>query len=668
LPSSTSAAAEAAACVLAHKPEDTFAGQTKAPEAFRVKLKGHSHRAAVWVPAEDLRATRPALARAFLQRKAAARENSGFGDESANGEFDDERIEEEDLVDGVHADWVTIDRVMAIADFTVEEEEEEEEEGEEVEEMEAEEKDGEEEKEQEVDEKKSDDAAAVAVGATAAPAPSPLKRSPPAFPPGSIRPAALVKWCGLGYSESTWEWVDELGGKGDEEALEAFRAKTSAGATQKGKKSPPAAPFPPKPNPDAVPKFLGSRELRSYQLESLRWMMRNRLAGRNCVLGDEMGLGKTAQSAAALAFLRQFCGLRPFLVVAPLTTLGHWSREVSSWTGLDVVSYVGSAADRAVCRACDWFRADDTSRPSFDVLLTSYEILLRDKAFLMDRRLPWAAVVVDEAHRLKTSSSAARGALVDVVASNNGRTSLTTPTSFDNNHKRWLLLLTGTPVQNNMRELHGLLNVLDPGKPEWSSEEAFFAAYGGGLRASAPPPTLAQVRLLQEHLRPVLLRRMKEDVEKSLPTKEEVVVRVELTRSQRVYYKAIFEKQIGALLGGSSRANLPNLRNLAMELRKVCCHPWLCNGLEEDSKARRAEARALRLKKEREGGGEEKKEGENAAAAPSPAADDDLSALVEASGKMVLVSKLLPKLKRENKKVLIFSQFKMMLDVLEVRS
>ena len=709
LPSSTALAAAEASAVLAHREEASFAGKITTPEAFRVKLKGHSHRAAVWVPAEELRLARPALARAFLQRKAAAAAAaddaaSRGGPLSRNGvaDFDEnvegeETIEEEDLVDGVHADWTTVDRVMSVTDYIIQEVEEEEESEEEEEE---EEEEGEEGKEMEVEgeakvevevgapsnvDDNNNAAAVVPPPPSSTPASSPPKekkpKTPLRFPPGSRRPAALVKWCGLGYAEATWEWCDELTRKGDAEALSAFEAKHA----EKG-------PFPSvaRTPVDKMPVFLGGRELRSYQQESLRWMMANRYAGRNCILGDEMGLGKTAQSAAALAFMRQFQGLKPFLVVAPLTTLGHWAREVSSWTGLDVVSYVGSASDRAVCRAADFFRADDPSKPSFDVLLTSYEIMLKDKSFLTDKRLPWAAVVVDEAHRLKTSSSAARGALVDVVAANGGKTSASKSTSASssstatttNNNKRWLLLLTGTPVQNNMRELHGLLNVLDPKKPEWASEEAFFASYGGGARASAAPPTLAQVRLLQEHLRPILLRRMKEDVEKSLPTKEEVVVRVELTRAQRVYYRAIYERQVAALLGGGSKANLPNLRNLAMELRKVCCHPWLCNGLEEDSKARRAEARALRLKAEQEAKGEKggKEEGTAAATAaasgalvPSSASappplsphDDDLAALVEASGKMVLISKLLPKLKAENKKVLIFSQFKMMLDVLE---
>jgi len=197
---------------------------------------------------------------------------------------------------------------------------------------------------------------------------------------------------------------------------------------------------------------------------------------------------------------------------------------------------------------------------------------------------------------------------------------------------QWLLLLTGTPVQNNMRELFGLLNLLDP--RAYPNEETFLERFGDDRTGMTPQ----QVKALQQALRPVLLRRMKEDVE-TLPEKEECIIWVQLTVEQRAYYKAIFEGHIGTLMAGAASKNLPNLRNLAMELRKVCCHPFLCNGLEDDFAMRRA--------------------------ASGLAAQDDSAALTAASGKMVLLDKLLPKLRSEGHKVLIFSQFKMMLDVLE---
>ena len=536
LPASTLAAAAAAERVLAVNP---------AADAFHVKLRWTSHRATVWVPGADLRAARPALARAALSRAPSLSTDSAAATADDDADPDDDGWAAE-LKDGVHPDWVEIDRVIG--------------------------------------ETSIDDTTAL-----------------------------LVKWEGLGYAEATWEWEADLTRDGDGAAVAAFRAREAA--------PPPAARAPAPATLDAVPPFLNARALRDYQVASLRWMVRARAEGRNVILGDEMGLGKTAQSTAALWWQKHYGRGGPFLVVAPLTTLGHWAREMRTWTPMNVVVYVGSAADRAACRETEWWRHGESpwdespsrarsarpSAPKFDVLLTSYETLRTDAAWLGDKAVTWQTVVVDEAHRLKTAASATRAALTTMDA---------------NRRVKWMLLLTGTPVQNNMRELHGLLNVLNPAHAAWCDERAFFARYGGA--PSGPPPTPSQIAALQADLSPVLLRRMKEDVEKGLPAKEEVVVRVELTREQRQYYRAIYERRVDALLAGGGKANLPNLRNLAMELRKVCCHPWLCGGLEADSRAR-AEA----------------------AGRPS----DELQALVAASGKMVLLSKLLPKLRAEGRKV-----------------
>ncbi|KAL6771482.1 hypothetical protein ACKKBG_A26555 [Auxenochlorella protothecoides x Auxenochlorella symbiontica] len=343
-------------------------------------------------------------------------------------------------------------------------------------------------------------------------------------------------------------------------------------------------------------------------------MAANWVAGRSCILGDEMGLGKTAQSIAILALQQQSGGVAgPFLVVAPLTTLGHWQREIEAWTALDCVVYAGSAADREAIQVHDLWRAAGPAggraiRPS--IVLVSFDTMLRDKALFLD--VHWATVVVDEAHRMKSSGSATRAVLEALP-------------------RHWLLLLTGTPVQNNMRELHGLLSLVDP--VLFGTESEFLGRYGDertGMEA-------AQVQRLKVALKPILLRRMKEDVE-TLPEKEEVIIWVELTTTQRAYYRAMYEKQIGVLLQGAAPRNLPNLKNLAMELRKICCHPFLCNGLEDDLMRRETEAgRKL----------------------------DTAARMTAASGKMLLLSKLLPKLRSEGRKVLIFSQFKIMLDVLE---
>ena len=377
-------------------------------------------------------------------------------------------------------------------------------------------------------------------------------------------------------------------------------------------------------DPKAVPTFRNDRTLRDYQVTSLEWMITHWANYRNCILGDEMGLGKTAQSIAVLSYQRQF-GKRegPFLVIAPLTTLGHWQREIETWTDMDVVLYAGTAADRLTIQRHDLFIPGSTVMVGYgknkrpmklvkpNIVLASYETVRGDAAVFGSIR--WESVVIDEAHRMKTVGSSTRAVI----------------SSLDMN---WLLLLTGTPVQNNMRELFGLMNLLD--RKRYSSEAAFLEEYGDDRNGMTP----AQVRKLQVALKPVLLRRMKEDVE-TLPEKEECIIWTQLTQDQRAYYKAIFERQIGTLLGGSGQKNVPNLRNLAMELRKVCCHPFLCDGLEEDIRQRRANS--------------------------SNEALSEVDHLVNSSGKMLLLHKLLPKLKAEGHKVLIFSQFKIMLDVLE---
>merc|ERR1719211_516318 len=152
-----------------------------------------------------------------------------------------------------------------------------------------------------------------------------------------------------------------------------------------------------------------------------------------------------------------------------------------------------------------------------------------------------------------------------------------------------------------------------------------------------------QVVKLQALLKPLMLRRMKEDVEKSLKPKEETIVEVELTNIQKKYYRGILEKNFSFLSKSSSNSNVPNLMNTMMELRKCCIHPYLLNGAEDQ-----IQGDYIRQKSDYSD-------------------DEDLyyKALVHASGKMVLLDKLLPKLKANGHRVLIFSQMVKMLDILE---
>ena len=188
-----------------------------------------------------------------------------------------------------------------------------------------------------------------------------------------------------------------------------------------------------------------------------------------------------------------------------------------------------------------------------------------------------------------------------------------------------LLLLTGTPLQNDVGELFSLLNRIAPER--FASSAAFAEAHGNLTTAGG-------VEALQRALQSIMLRRQKEDVEKSIPPKEETLVNVELTRMQKQYYRAIYERN-RAFLSRGAGAPVASLINIEMELRTCCNHPFLLRGAED-----RECADALTRR-------------------------DRVDVMVAASGKMVLLDKLLPKLKAEGHRVLIFSQFKVLLTLLE---
>ncbi|KDO20307.1 hypothetical protein SPRG_14442 [Saprolegnia parasitica CBS 223.65] len=368
------------------------------------------------------------------------------------------------------------------------------------------------------------------------------------------------------------------------------------------------------------PTFKGGRTLRSYQVDGLNWMISCWKAKRSCLLADEMGLGKTVQVVSFIEHLRTEEDIRgPFLIVVPLSTLQHWRREIEDWTDMNVCVYhdVGERNNkytgkdlRTLIRSLTWYYPNMPTTKSvfkFNVLLTTFETVLAD--FEEFETIHWRLVAVDEAHRLKSAGSRV---LKQMRALNVDRK----------------LLLTGTPLQNNTQELWVLLNFLEP--VIFDSMESFIEKYGR-LQSQE------QVTELQKMIAPYLLRRVKEDVEKSIPPKEETIIQVELTMLQKQYYRAIYERNRSFLYLGSKNS-LPTLNNLQLQLRKCCNHPFLIKGVEE-------------------------RELESLGVSPDPA--DIMNMTIQASGKLVLVSKLLPKLRAEGHKVLIFSQFIRQLDLLE---
>uniref|UniRef100_A0A7S4BX57 Uncharacterized protein n=1 Tax=Chrysotila carterae TaxID=13221 RepID=A0A7S4BX57_CHRCT len=421
----------------------------------------------------------------------------------------------------------------------------------------------------------------------------------------------MVKWRSLPYVNCTWETALTL--VGDQQALRQFRAFEAAPSplelrvTAQGSR-------PPRSNwhkLKASPVFKSGNKLRPYQLEGLNWLLFSWYCRRSVMLADEMGLGKTVQSVATLNYIWKHEHIRgPFLVVAPLSTLSHWQREFEQWTDMNAIVYHGSYESREVLRRYEFHFADGQANPSlknahkFHALITSYEVIKLDLDRL--RKISWRYMVIDEAHRLKNKDSALASELRSLRVEH-------------------MHLLTGTPLQNNTTELWALLSFLDP--QLFPTLEGYLDEYGTLMDSQ-------QVDRLNEKIRPYLLRRQKADVEKSLTPLEETIIWVEMTIYQKKCYKAVLEGNRDILLRGITAAAMPSLVNIQMELRKCCNHPYLITGVEA------SQAEGLQQGQE-------------------------MDATLRASGKYVLLDKLLPKLKAEGHRVLIFSQMTRVLDILE---
>ncbi|KAG7192109.1 uncharacterized protein KQ657_002471 [Scheffersomyces spartinae] len=338
-------------------------------------------------------------------------------------------------------------------------------------------------------------------------------------------------------------------------------------------------------------------QLRPYQIQGLNWLINlheNNLSG---ILADEMGLGKTLQTISFLGYLRYFRNISgPHIVITPKSTLDNWAREFARWTpDVKVLVLQGDKEQRNELVLTKLMTCD------FDVVIVSYEIVIKEKTHF--KRFDWRYVIVDEAHRIKNEESL----LSQIIR------------LF---HSQNRLLITGTPLQNNLHELWALLNYILP--DVFSESESFDSWF------SNKDDEDNMVNQLHKVLKPFLLRRIKADVEKSLLPKQELNVYVKMSDMQKKWYQKILEKDIDAVNGANGKKeSKTRLLNIVMQLRKCCNHPYLFEGAE-----------------------------------PGPPYTTD-EHLVYNSYKMLILDKMLKKFKSEGSRVLIFSQMSRMLDILE---
>ncbi|XP_023201886.1 chromodomain-helicase-DNA-binding protein 3 isoform X2 [Xiphophorus maculatus] len=443
----------------------------------------------------------------------------------------------------------------------------------------------------------------------------------------------LVKWKDLTYDQCTWERDDmdvpdfELHKtnywrhrdnilKEDPDKPRKMMSKEGDGEEEESLPSPLTDPtIKYEEQPDFVTATGGTLHL--YQLEGLNWLRFSWAQGTDTILADEMGLGKTIQTIVFLySLFKEGHTKGPFLVSAPLSTIINWEREFEMWApDFYVVTYTGDKDSRAIIRENE-FTFDDSIKTGkkafklrreapikFHVLLTSYELVTIDQTAL--KSIDWACLVVDEAHRLKNNQSKFFRRLNDYKID-------------------YKLLLTGTPLQNNLEELFHLLNFLTPNR---------FNNLEGFLEEFADISKEDQIKKLHDLLGPHMLRRLKADVFKNMPAKTELIVRVELSPMQKKYYKLILTKNFEAL-NSKGGGNQVSLLNIMMDLKKCCNHPYLFPVASMEAQK-------------------------------TPTGAYEGSALTKASGKLTLLQKMLRKLKDQGHRVLVFSQMTKMLDLLE---
>eukprot|EP01091_Cochliopodium_minus_P017448 TRINITY_DN683_c0_g3_i1.p1 TRINITY_DN683_c0_g3~~TRINITY_DN683_c0_g3_i1.p1 ORF type:complete len:1046 (-),score=408.02 TRINITY_DN683_c0_g3_i1:2-3139(-) len=350
------------------------------------------------------------------------------------------------------------------------------------------------------------------------------------------------------------------------------------------------------------PSFIKNGEMRYYQIDGLNWLINLYDHGINGVLADEMGLGKTLQTISLIGYLKHVRYINgPHLVIVPKSTLTNWMNEFKKWLpSVKTLKFHGNKEERIELKSKSLVAGE------FEVCVTTYEMIIIEKSAF--KKFNWRYMVIDEAHRIKNENSKLSEIVRDVKSNNR-------------------LLLTGTPLQNNLHELWALLNFLLP--DVFSSSEDFDSWFD----VNKSKETVEKLHMI---LKPFLLRRLKNDVEMELLPKKEIKLYVGLSKMQREWYKNVLMKDVDVVINDENKegekkktGNKLRLMNIAMQLRKVCNHPYLFEGAEE---------------------GPPFKEGEH---------------IVKNCGKMILLDKLLKRMKEKGSRVLVFCQMTRQLDIIE---
>ncbi|OTA02311.1 hypothetical protein A9Z42_0026640 [Trichoderma parareesei] len=423
----------------------------------------------------------------------------------------------------------------------------------------------------------------------------------------------LVKFHGLGYDDVVWDSPPSPENPRIYSAfVEAYREYIEGkhfepGSANKMKERIKLYKNSPFVEVDTQPSGLTRGKLMGYQIEGLNWLLQNFHQNRSIVLADEMGLGKTVQVVGLVTSLvldAPKCW--PFLIVVPNATCSNWRREFKQWApGVRVVAYHGGKEPQELAYKYELF-PDGSTDMKAQVVIMSYDSAQDPRTSALFKSVSWKGLVVDEGQRLKNDQNLLYTAL----------RAMKIP---------FRLLLTGTPLQNNKRELFNLLQFID----EKQNAEQLDEEYAVLDKDNLPK--------LHEKIRPYFLRRTKLGVLKFLPPMAQIILPVTMTVIQEKLSKSIMAKnpQLIRAVFANSKMNAKDrgsLNNILMQLRKCLCHPFMYSEAIEE---RHHDPQVVHRN------------------------------LVEASAKLLLLEIMLPKLKERGHRVLIFSQFLQQLDIVE---